>query len=514
VGVPVQLVWLKRDLRLDDHAPLVAAASAGTTVLLYVAEPGWWGQPQHDGSQWRFVREGLVELRERLAERYGQRLIVRVGDAVEVLDDLRQRLGLAHLWSHEETGDGWTYARDRAVKRWSRVCGVPWTEIPASGIQRPNPGRDGWARRWEARVATPPLPAPSAVPSPTWPDDLEAGAIPDEVGVGLRPSTKDEALPGGADAAHDLLRSFLEVRGVGYRADMSSPVTGWSGCSRLAPHLTHGTVSLRSVLAATRVRRAEVRARLDDGEAIDRRWSGSLQSFESRLAWRDHFMQKLEDEPRLEHANVNPAFDGLRIEDPADWSDVEHARFAAWCDGRTGYPMVDACMRALHRGGWVNFRMRAMLVSFAAYDLWLHWRPCARFLSRHFLDYEPGIHVTQFQMQSGTTGINTLRIYNPVKQQLDQDPEGHFVRRYLPELARVPTEHLQRPSRMDAATQRAAGCVADVDYPSPIVDHDTAARDARRRVEAVKRAATTRAASREVAERHGSRKGARRRPPR
>lgn len=138
-------------------------------------------------------------------------------------------------------------------------------------------------------------------------------------------------------------------------------------------------------------------------------------------------MQKMEDEPEIEFRNFVRSFDGLREE---HWNEEY---FAAWCEGRTGYPLVDACMRALRATGWINFRMRAMLVSFASYHLWLHWLRPAAFLARQFTDYEPGIHYAQFQMQSGTTGINTLRIYSPDKQLADQDPEGEFVRRWVPE---------------------------------------------------------------------------------
>ena len=151
-----------------------------------------------------------------------------------------------------------------------------------------------------------------------------------------------------------------------------------------------------------------------------KRWRRSLTSFLSRLRWHDHFIQKLEDEPELEFYNPNRGFDGLRE------SEFNHSYFDAWTAGQTGYSLVDACMRSLKETGWLPFRMRAFVVSFASYHLWLHWRETGLYLGAQWLDFEPGIHWPQMHMQSGVTGINTVRIYSPRKQALDQDPEGRL----------------------------------------------------------------------------------------
>ena len=172
----------------------------------------------------------------------------------------------------------------------------------------------------------------------------------------------------------------------------------------------------------------------------------------------------------------------------------------------TGYPMVDACMRALHKTGWMNFRMRAMVVSFASYHLWLHWRQPALYLARLFLDYEPGIHYSQIQMQSGVTGINTVRIYSPIKQVADQDPQGIFIRKYLPELEGVPDKHLAEPHKMTTMEQSLFGCRIGKDYPSPLVDHKTAYKVARDRIFAVKKSQAARAEAEKVYQKHGSRR--------
>jgi deoxyribodipyrimidine photo-lyase len=219
--------------------------------------------------------------------------------------------------------------------------------------------------------------------------------------------------------------------------------------------------------------------------------------------WRDHFMQKLEDEPRIEHQPFSAAYATLRPRDP------DPERLAAWIEGRTGYPFVDACMRALRAEGWLNFRMRAMLVSFASYHLWLPWQATAQALAPHFLDYEPGIHYSQFQMQSGTTGINTVRIYNPIKQGRDQDPTGAFIRQWVPELAGVPTDDLHAPHAMPALVAQMAGVRLGRDYPRPIVQHEVAMREAKARLFAVRESAAARAEAEVVLDRHGSRRGRR-----
>lgn len=501
---PVQLVWLKRDLRLHDHGPLCRAAAAGPVVVLYVFEPLLLEAPESDRCQWQFVLGSLRELAEELARR-GAFLCVRHGEAVEVLarldDELAALGGLAHVHAHQETGNQRTYARDRAVARWLASRGIGFTEEPQDGVVRRLPSRDGWSRLWAERMKIPQRPAPDrlvAVP----PTVVAPGCLPALDELGLPPSSVVDPQPGGERAAHTLLQSFLHERAATYQKAMSSPSLGERACSRLSPHLAHGTISVRTVHQALEQRLAALRQAPRDARGG---FPVSLRSFAARLRWHCHFVQKLEDEPSLEFENLNRAYDGLREHD------IDEARLAAWCQGRTGFPMVDACMRMLAATGWLNFRMRAMLVSFAAYHLWLHWRSVGLHLARLFTDFEPGIHWSQAQMQSGTTGINTVRIYSPKKQLLDHDPDGTFVRRWVPELARVPTEHLAEPHRMTRHEQDAAHCTIGRDYPAPIVDAAAAVALARQRLFSVRRSASAREESRRVYEQHGSRKRPQRR---
>jgi deoxyribodipyrimidine photo-lyase len=482
---PLHVVWFKRDLRGADHRPLAEAAARGLVLPLYVVEPELWREPDSSGRQWAFCRESLIELREALAA-LGQPLVVRVGAVEQVLERARRQFGVAGLWSHEETGNGWTYARDRRVAAWARQHGIAWMEIPQFGVTRRLASRSGWARRWEDRMAETIAPTPRRLEPLAV---LEPGPIPSAEALGLGPDPCPGRQPGGRSEGLALLDSFLDQRSRTYQRGLSSPNTAFASCSRLSPHLSWGTLSLREVVQRNRQRRQALTAMP---------WRRALQRFDERLHWHCHFIQKLESQPSLEFRELHPLTARLR--------EADGQRLAAWAQGRTGLPFVDACMRALIATGWLNFRMRAMLQSVASYQLWLPWRDSGLHLARLFVDYEPGIHWSQCQMQSGTTGINTIRIYNPIKQGLDHDPEGVFIRRWLPELGAVPAVFLHQPWTMDLATQERVGCHLGAHYPLPIVDWAASAANARDRLWALRRQQDFAASADAIQQRHGSRR--------
>ncbi len=454
-----QVVWFKRDLRLEDHEPLVAASKAGCIIPLYIIEPDYWQLPDVSRRHWHFIHDSLIDLGAALTTS-GSPLIIRQGDAVDVLEKLRSQFGTFALWSHEETGNDWTYQRDKRVGQWCQTNQIEWREFPTNGIVRRLSSRDNWMALRNAQMmrplALPPLlQAVKTVVSEPLPDKQDR-LFGDEV-IG-------KVQVGGRKSALKTLASFLKERSRNYLVTLSKPGASARHSSRLSAHLAYGNLSIREVEQATQLKIASLTSHLDIDAKYHRK---NLKAFLSRLAWHCHFIQKFEQQPEMEYQCVHSAFEGMR--EPHFREDF----LDAWKNGLTGYPLVDACMRSLKQNGWINFRMRAMLVSFASYDLWLDWRKTAPILAKLFTDYEPGIHYPQFQMQSGVTGMNAVRIYNPIKQSYDHDPEGRFIRRYVPELNNVPLTYLHEPWTMTDPPK---------EYPSPIVDHEVMMRFARKQI--------------------------------
>jgi deoxyribodipyrimidine photo-lyase len=456
----INVVWFKRDLRIMDHAPLFEAARAGFVLPLYIVEPELWKQPDSSFRHWHFIYDSLIDLRTCLAA-LGAPLIIRKGEAVDVLKQLLVELGPFTLWSHEESGNNWTYKRDISVALWSKSNGVNWHEFPTGGVVRRLKSRDGWAKLRDTRMTAPIIQIREKVNGKigVFSDELPRKNDPmfglDRVG---------SVQTGGRKEAEKTLDSFLKERGRNYMQTISKPGISARHCSRLSPHITYGTLSVREIEQATKSKIHSLQGNEDIDAAYFKR---NLSSFLSRLAWHCHFIQKLEQQPDIEFVCMHRAFEGMR--EPYFRDDY----FEAWKTGNTGYPLIDACMRSLHENGWITFRMRAMLVSFASYHLWLDWRKTAPFLAGLFTDYEAGIHYSQFQMQSGVTGINALRMYSPIKQSYDHDTQGKFIRRFVPELKDVPDHFIHEPWKMDKAP---------IDYRAPIVDHSVAIKFARQEI--------------------------------
>lgn len=482
------VVWFKRDLRLHDHAALMSARMRGPVLCLYVIEPSLWRAPDAAGRHYAFLLDCLRDLYKAIRQRGGM-LHVVTGEVVDVLTRLHAALPFSALFSHEETGNALTYQRDIAVGKWCAAHGVTWQEPPQFGVVRRLKNRDRWQGLWEAHMAQLCLPAPERIdclPLP-WPEPAPLSAQE----LGLVHDDPPGRQRGGRREGVAVLEEFLAERSRQYRGGISSPLSAPTACSRLSPYLALGCLSMREVVQAARLQAA-----LPQTQSYHK---AGITAFVSRLYWHCHFIQKLESEPALEWRNLHRGYDGMREH---DWRE---AHFQALVAARTGWPLVDACVVMLRETGWLNFRMRAMLVSVAAYPLWLHWREVGLWLARQFVDYEPGIHWSQLQMQSGTTGINIPRIYNPIKQARDHDPRGSFVRRWLPSMRKVPDTWLFEPWRMPPEHQARCG-LQPGEIAQPLVDLEQATREAKAKLHGVRARPEVKAGKAAIIEKHGSRK--------
>ncbi|MFP4330753.1 MAG: FAD-binding domain-containing protein [Spirochaetaceae bacterium] len=509
------LWWIKRDLRLTDNLALteacaVAAKEGGEVVPLYILEPSLIDSSETGAHHLKLILQGLTALRARLREKESD-LLLLLSEVPDAFDKLMGHAPFDAIHVEEETGTRLTYDRDRRLRRWCAHRGVTLREYPRNGVVRGLEDRDRRIDVWRERIESPPLPEPPRIPtSGETKKTAAATPLPSLGELGFEPPGNGvQRLDEGA--GERTLTSFLEQRAKEYTNGISSPSRSRFTGSRLSVHLAWGTLSLRQAMARLRERERELRS--PKGE---RGWLKPLSAFASRLHWHDHFIQRLEDEPEMEVRPLNRAYEDMPYENDPD---LEAALWA----GRTGFPMVDASVRSLRETGFVNFRMRAMIVSFATYALHLDWRRLLHPMGRIMADYHPGIHIAQLQMQAGVVGINTVRVYNPTKQLLDHDGECTFVRRCIPELGEWSNEEIithalagvDSPSHRRSSPQgelfssqeRArGGREGGEGYPPPIVAFRERVKSMQGEVYRRKGSAFGRAEAARVLEKHGSRR--------
>ena len=497
--MPMDVVWFKRDLRTRDHVPLLSASLSGRPVIcLYILEPDRLEQDDTDPIHIQWELDCAIELSNTLRDT-GASLHYGLGGAVEVLEDIHANYGIERLLSHEETGNSWSYERDLEVSKFCKSRGINWIEYPNNGVVRRLGNRDVWKRERDKRMRD------SLSSPPIFKEAIHFdGLVPRLEDIGITPRVLTDRPEPGERAAIRRLDTFLGENGKEYRWAISSPVLSVKYGSGLSPYFSSGSLSMRRAVQSTNSRIDWIRKNKSqvDGH-VD--WIKSLSSFRRRLAWRCHFIQKMEMEPDLDLVAQNPVIDqnmGRKL---------DAVRFAKWKTGNTGWPFFDACMRQLKSTGWINFRMRAMMMSAASYNLWLPWRETGTYLARQFLDYEPGIHWSQIGMQSGTTGINTIRAYSMTKQGRDQDPEGNYIRKWVPELSMVPTKFIHEPWKMPIDLQEALSCVIGDSYPSPVVDEVESRKSGISRSYSARGGEEARRISKEVLKTHGSRRRPRKR---
>ena len=446
----ISIVWFKRDLRLHDNEAIFNALKSGQLVLfIYVFENLLRNDVHYSERHWNFIKQSIVDINEDL-KAYNTKILCVNGDILAVFNQLLNHYNITQVFSHQETGLLVTFNRDKEFVRYCRNNTIQWTENINNGVLRGLLNREDWFETWESYMYQQQIPFQA-----TENDFISISEI-DTVSNYFQTTDLDTDKSanfqyGGTKTAWKYANSFFESRHRNYMFHISKPEASRTGCSRLSPYIAWGNLSIREIFQKAKTVKANSKNK------------SQLGAFISRLRWQAHFIQKFEMECIMETASVNKGYHKLK-------KTISQSYKTAWETGQTGFPLVDASMRCLNTTGYINFRMRALLVSFFTHILWQPWQEATQHLSRNFLDFEPGIHFPQLQMQAGETGINNLRIYNPVKNGYDHDPDAIFIKKWVPEIAHLPKTFIHEPYLMTPLDQQFNNCIIGKDYPAPIVD--------------------------------------------
>ena len=446
----IEVVWLKRDLRLDDNEAISNALASGNRVLfVYIFEDSLRNDRHYDERHWIFIKQSIENINDRLKKHNTQVLAVH-SEVIPFFNQLQNFFQIDHVYSHQETGLLITYNRDKYFKRYCNNNSIDWIESTNNGVLRGLLHREDWFENWNRYMHD-----ERFCFEPKTKQLISVAEITEISKVfnltDLKTKTSQIFQKGGTTTAWKYANSFFEERHKSYLFNISKPEKSRTSSSRLSPYIAWGNISIREVFQKA--------TQLKSKKKDDRH----LGAFISRLRWQAHFIQKFEMEHTMEAASINKGYHKLK-------KSISTSYKKAWKEGNTGFPLVDASMRCLNETGFLNFRMRAMLVSFFTHILWQPWQEATSHLSNMFLDFEPGIHFPQIQMQAGETGINNLRIYSPVKNSLEHDTNAVFIKKWCPELANLPINFIHEPSLMTPLDMQFNNFELGVDYPHPIVD--------------------------------------------
>lgn len=401
----------------------------------------------------QFTFEALLNLQKSFIKLWIPLLLLPY-DAVEWFKKLQKYFNIETLYSHQETGNWETFQRDKNIIKYCKNSAIKLIEYPTNWVVRILDNRDNWNHIWIKRMSHH-IFQPVYIQNPIS-VSLELcniSKLTKQKYIDFFKIHKNKNLQIWWESEGiQILENFLENRSQKYMYNISKPFESQSWCSRLSPYITYGCLSIKMIIQASENKRQELKNIWTEASKNHRK---SLQYFVSRLHWQSHFIQKLEDEPEMQFRNLNRDFDTIRQK-------VDRELIEKVFSSRSGIPYIDALVRQLQQTWWCNFRSRAILVSFLCNTCMQPWQAIAPRVAALFTDYEPGIHYPQFQMQAATTGINTVRIYNPVYNGQQKDKEWIFIYHYLPELSGVPLKYIHEPHLW--------GEFESLNYPKPIIN--------------------------------------------
>jgi deoxyribodipyrimidine photo-lyase len=465
----MDVIVLQRDLRLLDNPALFYGSKKRNYCVIYVYDKNYWQSYGRSPRQLKFAVDCLKELEQSL-KKLNSKILIFEGSFEELSIFLNKELPCSQIHLNHCTDN--LYHRRDLKKFLSNFKSDEVDIYDNFGLQLHEFNRDNWSRDWNLIMSRPLLSSPR---NSTFDKKLPLLNFEDfEQSLNINSLNLSRIQKGGEKLASELLGSFFEYRVDGYSKKMSCPREAEIACSRLSPHIAFGSISIRKIYQ-------ELNNILSFSP-----FKKDLYSFKKRLHWHCHFVQKLETEPELEFRSMHPFCDELRTEENSELIEK-------WIKGQTGFPFLDACISYLNSNGWINFRMRAMIMSFASYNLWQPWQKTSPLLAELFTDFEPGIHISQVQMQSGVTGINLPRIYSVFKQSLDQDPTAEWTKKIIPELKNVETDLIHNAELKDL-------------YFDQIIDPKLSAKRARDTIWTMRKNNDFKKVAREVYLKHGSRK--------
>ena len=426
------IVWFKKDLRVLDHLPLYRASKQDSVLAMYVLEPSIWTYGDLSKRHLRFVVDGLQDVQASL-QRRGSQLYVTIAEMPDVLDALLETYGPFTLYSHREHGLQHTYERDQMVRQWITKHGCLWHESSTFAVAR-TASEHPRATFKEQFLDEPIVPVPSKIGHPTVIPALFSSYVEALASFELPGTLPVHGFQGGEQEAVRKAKAFFTSRYKKYNVYINKPGYSVLSSSHLSPYLTWGNISIKSLQRAAK-------KHLGALKDVHEFHHAQLSAFHRRLQWHCSFVQAAEHDPNLHLHAKDPAFEGVRLHD--------NVALHAFATGTTGIPLVDACMLSLNQTGWINFKQRAMLTSFACNTLLLDWKDVGLVLSSLWYDYEPGIHWFQLQLQTGLIPNRHIPLYDVIKQSKMHDPEGTFIKTYIPALATTPLEYLHEPWLLD-----------------------------------------------------------------